>query len=234
VCAIVIPFIISIFFFCFVKKFITDSAEEVLTMDPITKVHEIARAKGMNLNFELDEVRGPAHLPEFTMKCDWLNKCYKATANSKRRAIRTICTLIDADISSLPDSEVVTDNPEFKIICQAYGKIATSYLRGTANEVESGLALRGNPPILEGATPDNFNSKRYITMHVIACLVCDELKIDIEYTDSDYIKLMANQLRSRMSVSVTHQPDGNVTVSLDLQKSKDNDESKGLLFLVNL
>jgi len=203
-------------------------------MDPISKVHEIARARGMNLNFELMEVRGPAHLREFTMGCNWLDKKYVATSLSKKRAIRTICTLIDADVSKVPDVEVEVDNSEYKTVCQTYGKIAIQYLRETANEVESGLSLQGNPPVLVGALPDAFNSKRYITMHVIACLVCDELLIDTAQTDEIYVKLMANQLRSRMQVSVTHQPDGNVTVSLGVRKNKEEEETKELLFLVNL
>ncbi|ALR84821.1 VP11 [Mangshi virus] len=203
-------------------------------MDPISRIHEIATAKGMNLNFEVAEVRGPAHLREFTMKCDWLNKSYRATANTKKRAIRTICTLIDADISKLPDFEVDTESSEYKIVCQAYGKVAAMYLKDAANSVEGGLQLKGSPPMLERTVPEKFNSKRYITMHVIARLVYDELKLENEFADKDYVTLMANQLRSRMSVKVTHQPDGNVTVSLKLDERKETEQPTEFLFLVNL
>nr|UHS71873.1 MAG: viral structural protein VP11 [Seadornavirus sp.] len=203
-------------------------------MNPVSRIHEIARAKGIILNFETAKVCGPAHLREFTMQCDWLDKSYKATANTKKRAIKTICTLIDADLGNLPDCEVDIGNSEYRTVCQTYGKTAATYLKNAANSVESGLRLKGNPPILEGTVPDKFNSRRYITMHVIACLVYDELKLDCEFANRDYITLMANQLRSRMSIKVSHQPDGNVTVSLKAYDQKETEQPTEFLFLVKL
>jgi len=212
-----------------VKELVANSADKVLTMDSICRVIENAFAKRMRLNFEVVEDRGPDRFHSYEMGCycngraNWHKPT--ATASSERRWIRSVCTLVDADIRDLPDIEVDTDNEEYKVVCQAYGKIATQYLRETANEVEGGLTIDYQPIImLEGIQPEDFNSKRYIALHVIACLVYDELKYHYFRMNTVYVKLMADQLRSRMRTSVTHLPDGNVTVSFDTMRVEDRNE----------
>ncbi|AGK29956.1 VP11 [Banna-like virus strain Balaton/2010/HUN] len=183
-------------------------------MDPISVIHEFARANKMTLNFETVGVRGPAHAPQFQVKCNMLGKEYKATASTKKGATRNVCILISSDLNTSTTKAAITDSVS-RSLATTYGEIFEQVMNNSTDSITTNVRLLVNPPLLQtGSKPPRLGTSWYIYYHLLACYLMTEMNITSDVADDNYLNTMTDQVLKRTNIKLNHQTDDNITITL--------------------